>query len=75
MNPQITKWYAVGDLCRSKELVYAGCRFSFYLLAVISLPIMINITYASNLWLVEVPQYTDIFLILTIVCNTFVCYI
>jgi len=69
MNPQITKSYAVGDLYRSKELVYAGCRFSFYLLAVISLPIMINITYILNLWLVEVPQYTDIFLILTIVCN------
>lgn len=61
MNPQITKSYAVGDLYRSKELVYAGCRFSFYLLAVISLPIMINITYILNLWLVEVPQYTDIF--------------
>ena len=30
---------------------------------------MINITYILNLWLVEVPQYTDIFLILTIVCN------
>ena len=31
LNPQITKQYAAGNVEESAKLVYAGCRYSFYL--------------------------------------------
>lgn len=63
LNPQITKQYASGNIDQSINLVYAGCRFSFYLLSIITVPILINIDYILSLWLGEnVPSYTSDFL-------------
>ena len=63
LNPQITKQYASGNIDQSVNLVYAGCRFSFYLLSIITVPILINIDYILSLWLGEnVPSYTSEFL-------------
>lgn len=69
VNPQITKSYASGDWERSKDLVYAGCKFSFYLLAIVSLPVMVNLAFILKLWLVDVPQYTEPFLQLALWCS------
>lgn len=63
LNPQITKQYASGNIDQSVNLVYAGCRFSFYLLSIITVPILINIDYILSLWLgTNVPSYTSDFL-------------
>ena len=62
INPQITKQYAAGDVKASVNLVYAGCRFSFFLISLISIPIMINMDYLLSLWLENVPNYTSQFL-------------
>ncbi|WP_455633033.1 MATE family efflux transporter, partial [Parabacteroides sp.] len=62
INPQITKQYAAGDVKASVNLVYAGCRFSFFLISLISIPIMINMDYLLSLWLGKVPDYTSRFL-------------
>ena len=69
LAPQITKQYAAGEIKESIALVYAGCRYSFYLLALISIPVWINIDYLLNLWLGIVPQYTADFLRLTLVTS------
>lgn len=66
INPQITKQYAAGNILESQKLVYAGARYSFYLLTLISIPFMINIDYILKLWLGIVPEYTSIFLILSL---------
>lgn len=58
LNPQITKSYAEGNIQRSTMLVYEGCKYSFYLMAFISIPVLINIDYILSLWLTIVPQYT-----------------
>lgn len=63
LNPQITKQYAHGSIADSQKLVYAGCRFSFFLLSLIVVPVIINIDYLLQLWLGNVPQYTIQFLI------------
>lgn len=67
LNPQITKQYAAGEIKNSVDLVYTGCRFSFYLLLLITTPVIINIDYLLELWLVTVPEYTSEFLTLALV--------
>lgn len=69
INPQITKQYAAGDIEASRKLVYAGSRYSFYLLSLISIPIIINIDYILKLWLGIVPEYTSQFVIFTLLTS------
>lgn len=73
MNPQITKQYAAGDLERCSHLVYEGAKFSFYLLAIISIPVIINVDYLLYLWLGKVPPYTSQFLILSLIVSMLYC--
>lgn len=67
LNPQITKQYASGEIESSMKLVYAGSRFSFFLLTFIAMPVMINLDYLLKLWLGKVPEYTSDFLFLALV--------
>lgn len=69
LNPQITKQYAAGNIDASRELVYAGSRYTFFLLALISIPVIININYILKLWLGIVPEYTAQFVIFTIITS------
>ena len=65
-KPQITKSYANGDLERMHRLVIASCKFSYFLLLVISLPVMLNISIILRFWLDIVPEYTEEFVIIMI---------
>ena len=69
LNPQITKQYAIGNLEASRKLVYAGSRYTFYLLTLISIPVIINIDYILKLWLGVVPEYTAQFVLFTILTS------
>lgn len=73
MNPQIVKRYASGDIEGSIDLVYAGARFSFYLITIISIPIIVNIDFILKMWLGEVPEYTNIFVVLTVLSSLVYC--
>lgn len=65
--PQITKQYAAKNIEESIKLVYNGCRYAFYLLTIISIPVMINIDYLLQLWLGTLPPYTPHFLFLILI--------
>lgn len=67
LNPQITKNYAVGDVQEMEKLAYLGIKFSFLLLFTMAFPLCLNIDYVLHLWLVEVPDYTGLFIILIMV--------
>ena len=67
LNPQITKNYAMGDVDYMLKLVYQGSRFSFYILWIISLPVLITANYLLSIWLVEVPEHATVFLQLVII--------
>ena len=54
--------YAGGNVESCLNLVYSGARYTFYLLALISIPFLINVDYVLTLWLGNVPEYTSIFL-------------
>ena len=60
-NPQLTKNYASGNREGLFRLMAASSKISFFLLLVIALPVMIEISYILRLWLVEVPAYAALF--------------
>lgn len=67
VKPQITKSYAAGNIDYMTSLVINSARFSFYLLLLLSLPIMINIDYILGIWLTSVPCKASLFVLLTII--------
>jgi Na+-driven multidrug efflux pump len=67
MNPQITQSYSRGELKDMFKLVNRGSRFSFYLLFILALPVIINTNYILHLWLKEIPNHTVPFIQLTLV--------
>ena len=62
VQPQIVKNYACGNKDRFFHLIYEAGRYSYYLLFMVSLPIFLEADYILQLWLVEVPEYTSLFL-------------
>lgn len=61
-NPQIVKLYAAGDKIGLSTLINRTSKLSFYLMFVISLPVMCS-QDLFELWLKEVPEFTKIFCI------------
>lgn len=66
-NPQIVKSYASNDKEYMNNLVVRTSKFSFYLLFVLSLPIVLEVDYVLELWLKIVPEYTSVFTILVLI--------
>ena len=69
LNPQITKYYAVGDLMQLHKLLYYGTRFSYYLFMFISIPVIFEIEPILTIWLGEVPAHTVLFTRLVLVLS------
>lgn len=67
MNPQIIKRYASGEIDSMMTLVKAGAKYSFLLLLVCFTPILVRPDYILSLWLGNVPEYADGFLIMSII--------
>lgn len=66
LNPQIIKTYAQTDFGAMHTLMERSSRFSFYLMLLLSLPVLFEAPYILQLWLGIVPDNTVIFLRLTI---------
>lgn len=69
VNPQIIKLYATGDVFAMKNLVFQASRFSFYLLLIITLPLLFVMEEVLELWLKDVPSKSVIFCQLFLVCT------
>lgn len=67
VNPQITKDYAAGKIKEMFILVCRGAKFSYFLLMLLALPVILETEYILMLWLKNVPNYTIVFLRLTII--------
>lgn len=61
VDPQITKSFARGDISYLNTLVFLSSKYSFFLLYVLSLPLILVSDALLKLWLVEVPEYTSVF--------------
>jgi O-antigen/teichoic acid export membrane protein len=67
LNPQIIKSYAVKDFNYMHQLIFQGAKYSFFLLFILSLPIILEAETILKLWLKTVPEYTIIFTQLVII--------
>ena len=69
LNPQIIKSYAVEDFSYLYSLIFRGSRFSYYLLLLLSMPLLLCTNYILNLWLGVVPEYAVVFVRLALLVS------
>lgn len=62
LNPQITKTYVKGEMEEMHKLMFRSARFSFYLLFLLSLPVLFETNFILTIWLKTVPDNTVVFL-------------
>ncbi|GAT63999.1 lipopolysaccharide biosynthesis protein [Paludibacter jiangxiensis] len=58
VNPQIIKLYASDRKSEMFNLVFQSGKYSYFILFVLVLPILLETEFILNLWLKVVPQYT-----------------
>lgn len=61
INPQIIKSYAAQDMTYMHQLVCYGAKYNFFVLLLLSLPVLNNLELILPVWLGTVPENTVIF--------------
>ena len=69
LNPQITKSYASEEKGYMFSLMCAGAKYSFFLLLILSLPILFQTETILYIWLGQVPEYACNFIRLTLIIS------
>lgn len=69
LNPQITKSYASGDMDYMYGLVFTSSKFSYYLLLLLSMPVILETQVILQWWLGIVPDHTVAFVRLILVIS------
>lgn len=62
INPPIVKSYASGDYTALRSLLVLGCKVSYLLMFIISIPIIVETPLIFKIWLGSTPEYTVWFL-------------
>lgn len=73
INPQLIKSYANNDLANMHTLIIVSSKFAFFLVYLMSLPIILGIDTILEAWLEDVPEKTNIFCVIMLViclCGT-----
>lgn len=73
LNPQIIKSYASEDKKYTYSLVERGSRFSFYIILLFILPIILETNFILTIWLKQYPEHTVNFIrliLLLSLCDT-----
>ncbi len=73
LNPQIIKNYSVNNLERMHNLIVASSKYSFYLMLILSLPLILEANFVLRLWLGQVPAHSVNFVRLILVTVTISC--
>lgn len=71
IRPQIVKSYAKEDYDRFNYLLQRGALFTFLLLMMFTVPLIVECRYVLSIWLVKVPDYTTILCQITLIFNLF----
>lgn len=74
LKPQIIKSYASDEHERMKTLIFTGGKFSFFLLMLLSIPILLETNTILRLWLGQVPEYSVSFTRLIIILSMIECF-
>lgn len=62
LNPSIIKSYAAQQRDYMLSLVYQGAKYSFFLVFVFALPLILETEYVTKLWLGQTPDYSVAFI-------------
>lgn len=60
-RPQVVKLYAQNKMAEFHKLMNRSALLSYYLLFLVTFPIIINIDFVLSIWLKVVPEYSSIF--------------
>ena len=69
INPQITKSYASSDYRYLFSLLEKGARFSYYILMILALPIILETDFVLTLWLKTYPPHSVSFVRLVLILS------
>lgn len=61
VQPQIVKTYAAKEQENLISLVYRSSRFCFYLILLLSIPVLLETPFILSLWLKDVPEMAVLF--------------
>lgn len=73
LNPQITKSFASGETDYMFKLIFQGARYSYYILLLLGLPVLLNTHYILVIWLKLVPEHTVLFVQLILILGMSEC--
>lgn len=62
VRPQLVKLFAAGNKDEMLQLGYKSSTFAFYLILILSVPLITNAYEILQIWLKDVPNYTVLFL-------------
>lgn len=62
LNPSIIKSYAAKEKDYMLSLVYQGAKYSYFLVLVFALPLLLETRYVTQLWLGQIPDYSVLFI-------------
>lgn len=68
-KPQLIKLYAGSQFDEMKKLIIWSSKFAFYLMLMLSFPIIINIGTILKWWLGIVPQYTSVIVAILLISS------
>lgn len=66
VRPQVTKKFAKGEVDETNDLVFSSSKLSFFLILFLAVSLILFIHPILALWLVDIPDYTEIFMVLVI---------
>ena len=67
VQPQIIKYYAAGEKEEFYKLLFRSSRLYFYLIFLLSLPVLLETPFILTLWLKNIPENTILFTRLVII--------
>ena len=74
VNPQIVKSCTIGDKSYMSTLVFQSAKYSFYLLLLLTLPILLETKTILHVWLKIVPEHSIIFCQLVLINTLIQCF-
>ena len=69
VRPQLVKLYSSNQKEKMVNLGYSSSKFAYYLLLFISIPLFCETSSILGIWLKDVPEFTVLFLRITIVAS------
>jgi O-antigen/teichoic acid export membrane protein len=69
INPKIIKYYAKGDTIKMKKMILQSSKLCYFIVFLISFPLLFESHFIIELWLKKVPGYVVNFIILMIIIS------